>query len=207
MKIATVSNLRSGDAKSCGCLRATFDLSRLKPGDIPLYGKKARGRVAVVDLGDVDLVMRRRWYVSEIVEVGKRTYGPYAITTWTSSGRSHSTAMHTLITGFALVDHQDHDPLNNRRSNLRDATVSQNAQNKRGKLGTTSQYKGVFLQDGKWCAAIKPGKGAKVRYLGFFSSEIDAALAYDRAARAIFGSFAYVNFTDSPGAAGLGMLL
>jgi hypothetical protein len=150
----------------------------------------------MVDLESVDLVMRYRWYVHERIEPGKRPTGPYAVTTWKSGGRGHSTFMHTLITGFALVDHEDHNGLNNRRSNLRDATVSQNAQNQRGKLGATSQYKGVFLMNGRWRAAIKPAGGVKLRYLGFFPDELTAAYAYDHAARALFGPFACTNFEE-----------
>jgi hypothetical protein len=44
----------------------------------------------------------------------------------------------------------------------------------------------------KWCASISVGKRSK--YLGLYEREEDAAEAYDRAARTLFGPHAYFNF-------------
>jgi len=38
--------------------------------------------------------------------------------------------------------------------------------------------------------------GGKRYNVGHFDTEIDAALAYDRKARELFGSYAYLNFPD-----------
>jgi hypothetical protein len=63
-RIALVAKLLSGHTKSCGCLlRPEINLTRLGPGEVPLYGKKAAGRVALVDEADYDLVMRYRWHI------------------------------------------------------------------------------------------------------------------------------------------------
>lgn len=157
---------------------------------VPLHGKKARGRVARVDDGDYDLVMQYRWYVKEVPpEPGKRGCGPYAVT-------STSILMHCLIMGIKGVDHRDHDGLNNQRSNLRPATQAQNMQNRRSQPGSTSTYKGVFWnrRSQRWQAKIKTN--GRSRTLGLYVSEAEAALAYDEAAREMFGEYACLNFPD-----------
>lgn len=86
------------------------------------------------------------------------------------------------------IDHIDCDPLNNRWSNLRQATGSQNTANQRqlkdGKL------KGVsFLKKyGKYQAQIK--RGGKSIYLGLFDAEQQAHDAYVAKAKELFGEFA-----------------
>jgi predicted Zn-ribbon and HTH transcriptional regulator len=102
--------------------------------------------------------------------------------------------MHQLIAGSRNVDHVDGNGLNNRRSNLRPATKSQNGANARKNPGKTSRYKGVFWdrERSAWQAKIMVNR--KALSLGRFASEEDAALAYDLAAREAFGEFALTNF-------------
>lgn len=85
------------------------------------------------------------------------------------------------------------DGLDNRRCNLRIVTRSQNHMNRRKALGFTSGFKGVFWvkRVGKWGASI--GINYKDIHLGYFSSEIDAAHAYDKAAYENYGDFAILN--------------
>jgi hypothetical protein len=104
--------------------------------------------------------------------------------------------MHRLITGWPLTDHKNHDTLDNQRYNLRPATKSQNSQNSRPRLETSSQYKGVCLVRGRWRTYIT--LNAQRRWLGDFASELEAAFTYDEAARKLFGEYAYPNFAESP---------
>ena len=101
--------------------------------------------------------------------------------------------MHTLITGWPRVDHEDGDGLNNTIRNLRKATQSQNLANQ-GSRGGASQYKGVYLdrRNGHWYACITV-EGHQ-RRLGTFLDEAAAARAYDTAALAAWGDFARLNF-------------
>lgn len=72
------------------------------------------------------------------------------------------------------------------------------AHRRRGRKGK-SVYRGVCVtREGKWRAVIY--KERKQLYLGVYESEIDAAKAHDRAARAHFGEMAMANFveTDEP---------
>jgi len=96
-----------------------------------------------------------------------------------------------------LVDHRNSDSLDNRRSNLRLATHSQNQFNKRKtKTNTTSRYLGVTFDKsrGQWAAKIKHSN--KRIWLGRFDSEIEAAKAYDEAAKKYHGEFARLNFPE-----------
>jgi hypothetical protein len=97
------------------------------------------------------------------------------------------------------VDHIDGDRLNNRRSNLRFVTQSQNCANapaRRRRAVIASQYKGVSwnVSSKRWYAGLTH-QGEKIR-LGLFEDEFDAAFAYDREARRRFGLYARLNFPE-----------
>jgi hypothetical protein len=167
---------------------------------VPLHGKKAAGRVALVDDEDYEIVMQYRWYVLEQIRNG-RTHGPYAIA-HTGHGRKNQRTilMHKLLTGWPQTDHRNHDGLDNQRSNLRPATDPQNHANERKTLTrygkpTSSRFKGVYwaTQSRRWAARIRVGNGKRL-HLGSFRSEIDAARAYDEAALAAWGEYACLNF-------------
>jgi|HubBroStandDraft_6_1064221.scaffolds.fasta_scaffold12327_2 hypothetical protein len=166
---------------------------------VPLHGKKAAGRVALVDDEDYELVMQYRWFVWEIpAEPGKRAQGPYAIANLPRGYSQRGIRMHCLILGIRGIDHRDHDGLNNQRSNLRPASAGRNLQNTRPRLAGTSQYKGVCLPGRRklWHASIT--KDGRSLPLGDFASELEAAYTYDIAARALFGEFACTNFPEGP---------
>ena len=158
---------------------------------VPLYGRKASGRVVLVDDEDYGFVMQYRWNISE--PPGSAT--PYAMTNLPMA-RPHRTAqMHCLLTGYPLTDHRDRNGLNNQRANLRIATPGQNLQNQRSR-GGASVSTGVSraASRGRWVAFIR--KNGHRRTLGTFGDEISAALAYDAAARQLHGAYARVNFPN-----------
>lgn len=98
--------------------------------------------------------------------------------------------------GF-LVDHKNLNALDNTRENLRPATRSQNQFNrKKIKSKTSSRFMGVCLPKSrrKFDAYIK--YGYKRLWLGSFDNEIDAAKAYDEAAKKYHGEFARLNFPE-----------
>lgn len=106
--------------------------------------------------------------------------------------------MHRLIMDAADgldVDHINGDTIDNRRSNLRVCSRSENMMNQRKTRGT-SKYKGVYwnAERKKWMARLKIDK--KTIFLGRFLSQEDAALAYNNAATQYFGEFARLNEED-----------
>jgi hypothetical protein len=158
---------------------------------VTLHGAKARGRVAQVDDADYSLVAQHRWHVKEWQYSGWRANGPYAMTR--IDGKTVS--MHKLLTGYPQTDHIDHDGLNNQRDNLRPVDRRRNQQNRRKcARQTTSDHKGVYWQkaSGKWRAQICVA--GRLRSLGLYLVEEDAARAYDAAALAEFGEYAHLNF-------------
>lgn len=88
------------------------------------------------------------------------------------------------------IDHIDGDPSNNRWSNLRAATRSQNSANTKARKDSRSGIKGVSWHSRRrhWCAQINAG--GKNIYLGAFNKAVEAAAAYEEAAIAHFGEFA-----------------
>ena len=94
-----------------------------------------------------------------------------------------------------VIDHIDHNGLNNRRENLRICTVTQNVANKRKGKGS-SNFKGVswHKRDQMWIATIHQKR--KQLHLGYFNDELEAAKAYDKAAKDLWGEFAKLNFEN-----------
>ena len=80
------------------------------------------------------------------------------------------------------IDHIDRDPLNNYIENLRESTQSQNCMNRKGNKNSSSKYKDVSWDEGtkKWRTHIRIN--GKLKHLGRFENEIDAAITYNKAA-------------------------
>lgn len=94
-----------------------------------------------------------------------------------------------------FVDHKDMDTLNNQRTNLRLCSPKESSRNRRrpSSVASLSIYKGVTFQYGRWKASISTDRKSPQIYLGTFSSEVDAACAYNKAAMIHFGEFARLN--------------
>lgn len=147
----------------------------------------SRGFQAEVDDADLPLVAGLRWWLKPSSHNGQRLYA------YTQVSRKNL-FMHRLILGVddptVIVDHVDMDGLNNRRTNLRLASVTQNnihrtMPNKTGYRGVTRFRKGFrasIYVNGK--AIFSPMR---------LSAE-DAAREYDAFARRYHGDFAVLNF-------------
>jgi hypothetical protein len=151
----------------------------------------SRGLVAIVD--DADL--------AAVVAAGPWHACPRGRTVYVQSGvrrpdgRWTTQQLHTFPTGWQLVDHINRNGLDNRRSNLRPATHSQNSANAGRQTRSTSGFKGVHrgpVRGKAWRAQIHTA--GKKRHLGTFDDPEEAARAYDAAAVELFGEFARTNF-------------
>ena len=151
-----------------------------------------KGKVALVDDADFEWLNQWKWTANE---VGRRYY---AIRRDWSFPKGKTILMHRLITGASkefVVDHIDGNTLNNRRSNLRVCSNAQNLANSRTDWTTNKAgYKGVCWKkkERKYSAQITVNYTAI--HLGYFTDPIEAAKAYDKAARKHFGEFAKTNF-------------
>jgi hypothetical protein len=90
------------------------------------------------------------------------------------------------------IDHINRDPGDNRIANLRVATPAENRRNSVGR-GKASTFCGVTKDRGKWKSRCTDSLG-KLRSLGRFGCEEDAARAYDAFASREHGEFARLNF-------------
>jgi len=88
-----------------------------------------------------------------------------------------------------LVDHINHNPLDNQKSNLRVCTKSQNCAWKNMKLATL--YRGIAKSYHGWTAGIT--RDQKRFYLGYYKTPEQATHAYNEAAIRLFGEFAVLN--------------
>ncbi|MGA2092565.1 MAG: AP2/ERF family transcription factor [Sedimentisphaerales bacterium] len=153
------------------------------------------GIYAIVEQRDYYRVKKLNWCISGS---GKWFYAVHYEKA--GPGKVKKVYMHRFIMDSPagkLIDHHNNKTLDNRRSNLRIASYSENNCNRPKKKNTTSQYTGVHLnkKTGKWVAQIRiDGKGT---HLGTFDSEIEAARAYDRAAKREHGIFARLNFPEN----------
>lgn len=97
-----------------------------------------------------------------------------------------------------FVDHADGNTLNNKRSNLRVVTKSQNNCNRISMRKSLSKYKGVSFDKsrGKWQSHIKDTATGKHMFIGRFVNEIDAARAYNEKAIVIHGEYAKINIIN-----------
>lgn len=148
------------------------------------------GHVALIDTGDLELISTYRWFI-------RRSRGGLYVRGYPLGGPNvPDVHLHRLILGApdgAEVDHINRDGLDNRRANLRLVTRAQNVRNMGGQRRSRSGYKGVAwdARTSKWRAKIEIDGHAI--HLGRFADAWDAAQAYNAAARAAWGEFAFQN--------------
>jgi len=160
-----------------------------------------QGYVALVDDEDFERVNQFEWFahVSRHKDGTIRTV--YAEHNERMGNRQKTKSMHRFILGITdskiEVDHEDHNGLNNQRYNLRKGTKTDNQHNAIVRKDNTSGFKGVNLDkdSGKWVARIQAGR--KRIFLGHFTTSLEAAWAYDEAAREHHGEFANPNFVEA----------
>ena len=160
-----------------------------------------QGKFTQVDDEDYDYLMQWKWYALK----SHQTY--YAMRYGKENGKEKRVIMHRVIMKTPeelVVDHKDHDGLNNQKSNLRNCTAINNGKNRIPWINSSSKYLGVFVLESTRISkngrvrkynyitsALKIGE--KLMRLGVFKTEEDAAFAYNEAAKIHHGEFASLN--------------
>lgn len=152
------------------------------PAVIPLWRRDFLAGFALVSPEDEQRVSEHIWLL---------TTGGYALSTT-------NVLMHRLIAGDPegeVVDHMNGSRTDNRRENLRVCSQQMNMCNTRR---PKKKLRGVSIDKRQNPPAIRSDiavKGKRIA-LGTFPSEVEAARAYDSAARQLHGEFATLNFPD-----------
>ncbi len=150
-----------------------------------------QGQYAVVDSDWVDRLSQWKWHAKWCSRM-KAYYAARNETT--TKGKQRTIRMHRVIAqapSGLVVDHRDHNTLNNTEANLRVATKLQNNHNQRLYRTSTSGHKGVTWRPrlNKWHARIQVDKTRL--HLGYFERLEDASAAWREAAQKHFGEYAY----------------
>jgi hypothetical protein len=145
----------------------------------------SQGKYAIIDAEDYEKVGHLKWYYCD----------RYAVRSIRIGHKKMTIMMHRVILDApigSMIDHANHDGLDNRRCNLRFCNKAQNAWNSSVVRGA-SGYKGVYywMARKKWVTHIK-AEGMN-RTIGYFDSAIEAARAYNEVAEKYHGEFACLN--------------
>lgn len=185
--VVSRGGLKGGKTQSCGCLQRertseikrkynTYDLS----GEYGI-GYTSKGEEFYFDLEDYDKIKDYCWCFND------QDY----VVAHNKSG--NNIRLHRLILNIndkdIIIDHKNRRKNDNRKSNLRIATKSENAMNRPADIRSTTGYKGVHKVGNKYTANI--GLNNETIYLGIFDSMEDAAECRYRNEKEIFGEFAY----------------
>ena len=142
----------------------------------------------LIDVDDVSKIINRSWH-----KFNNGNNGVY-LRGWDRDLKKKIFLHRLILDAYdpkIQVDHINGKINDNRKSNLRFATIQQNITNRDKPLTNTSGYKGVFKRGDKYQASIGVN-GSKI-YLGIYNNPEDAALAYNKACIEYFGEFGKVN--------------
>lgn len=152
------------------------------------YVELTKGMQALVDDEDFERICEYSWHL-----LGRKNT-LYASRTVMENGKKVNIMMHRLILRVndksLHVDHINGNGLDNRKENLRLVSRNQNMRNLNHKRSNNSSgYRGVCYDknSGKWLSYIYVN--SKQIKLGRFSEIKDAALAFDKAAKELFGPY------------------
>jgi hypothetical protein len=130
-------------------------------------------KIAVVDDADFEWLNHFKWYAYK----NRNTF--YAARQVTvSPGKQIMVKMHSeILNGVDRIDHINGNGLDNRRENLRAATVQQNALNRRLAQNNQSGTTGVYWhkQDQRWIAQIELND--RHVHVGSFTNQAEAIAA------------------------------
>lgn len=159
--------------------------------EIPLGGKlaKEKGLTALIDLSDAKEVLKHRW-----TAWANKSNNIYAVQG--ASRNERYLRMHRLImraTDDQEIDHINGNGLDNRKSNLRVVTRSQNQQNRRAARTKDHPYKGVYQDPNTGRYAVLIILDGRRKHLGTYDQIEHAGWVYDYEAVIFHGPYAKTN--------------
>jgi hypothetical protein len=170
----------------CFDVKFIFLLFEVSMKKIEVINRKGKKFTILVSDMDYKFVSKFSWSV-------KKGHSTYYAKTRISANKWGS--MHRMLLKpkpHELIDHKDHNGLNNTRSNLRVCCNLLNHRNGLTHKDNSCGYKGVSFdaRKNKYRARIFFEREI---WLGYFLTPIDAAIAYNAAAKKYFGEFAKLN--------------
>lgn len=152
-----------------------------------------QGKFAQVDDDDFDFLNQWKWHCR------RSPHTCYAITVFypSNSRKTIQVRMHWLVIPTSdntkIVDHINHQGLDNQKKNLRLCSHIENSKNKNPSKGSSSKYLGVSWRKSRNCWVSQIQLGGKNKHIGCYNNEVEAALAYNKKAKKLFGDFANLN--------------
>lgn len=186
--------IKSGHVKSCGCINRERIIAQNKSwhktnvySDVCMdqYGEYYIGRTTntdkefYIDIEDFEKIKEYCW--SEDAN--------HYIIAWDADTQT-IIKMHTFLTMYDICDHADRNRSNNRRYNLRPATVGENCRNISVRVDNSSNIIGVSWskKSQRWRAYLQHERNNM--NLGYFIDKDDAIRARLKAEQKYFGEFA-----------------
>ena len=152
-----------------------------------------QGKVAIVDDEDYEYLNQFKWYANKIS--GKF----YAVRNSKINKKNVSLLIHRVIMkpikGF-VVDHINGLTLDNRKSNLRNCTHSDNIKNQKLSIRNKTGFRGVSWHKNNKLFESRIKSNNISYHLGSFNNIMDAAITYNEAAIKYHGEFAKLNKID-----------
>ena len=154
-----------------------------------------QGKTAIVDDGDFEWLSQWKWYAyyNKFRDrwEPRRNYGRRPNRT---TIRMYRAIMDCVSGDGKIVDHINHNALDNRRSNLRIATHSQNIAHQKGaQKGNACGLLGINWREKSQRFVARIQKDKKIFYLGSFPTAEEAVIARDMAAKMHHKEFATLN--------------
>lgn len=181
-------SLMSGRTKSCGCLNKELVSKRFKSynrydlsGEYRI-GYTSNNKKFYFDKEDYDLIKNYCWCHNDKGYVMAR-----------DAATNKTVRFHKLLFPNNIIDHINHDTSDNRKSNLRIVTSSQNGMNRKILSNNSSGVTGV-----KWCKRdnvweVNIGYKNQRKYIGRYKSFDEAVKARKNAEEKYYGQYSYDN--------------
>jgi hypothetical protein len=159
-----------------------------------------KGKIAIIDEEDYGRVSSYRWCARNDYDGAF-----YAQRSMRINHKKNMMLMHRFIMGLELgdgkiIDHINHNGVDNRRVNLRVVSRSINCINCKPRKNNTTGFRGVYREkrcSSKWQVLIRID--GKYRHFGLFSDPVSAARHYDAVVSKYRGSIAILNFPRKKG--------